>query len=34
MNFLRGVERILLADVAKTYNELKSIDDKTMKGDN
>jgi hypothetical protein len=33
MNFLLGVERILLNDVAKTYNEIKNIDDKTMKGD-
>jgi hypothetical protein len=34
MNFLLGVERVLLSDVAKVYNELKTIDDKTMKGDN
>ncbi len=34
MNFLLGVERVLLTDVAKVYNELKTIDDKTMKGDN
>ena len=33
MNFLLGVERILLDDVAKIYNEIKNIDDKTMKGD-
>jgi hypothetical protein len=32
MNFLLGVERVLLADVAKTYDELKTIDDKTIKG--
>lgn len=34
MNFLLGVERVLLTDVGKIYNELKTIDDKTMKGDN
>ena len=33
MNLLLGVERVLLADVSKTSDELKSIDDKTMKGD-
>jgi hypothetical protein len=33
MNFLLAVEQILLADVAKSYDELKNIDDKTMKGD-
>ncbi|CAF1087582.1 unnamed protein product [Rotaria sordida] len=32
MNYLLSVERVLLADVAKTYDELKTIDDKTMKG--
>jgi len=34
MNFLVGVEHVLLSDVAKVYNELKTIDDKTMTGDN
>ncbi|CAF1010977.1 unnamed protein product [Rotaria sp. Silwood1] len=32
MNYLLSVERTLLADVAKTFDELKIIDDKTMKG--
>ena len=33
MNFLLGVERALLADLVKGYNEQKAIDDKTMTGD-
>lgn len=33
MNYLLGVERALLTDVAKIYNEFKTLDDKTMKGD-
>lgn len=33
MNVLISVERALLANVARTYQEFKSIDDKTMKGD-
>jgi hypothetical protein len=33
MNFFQGVERVLLSDVAKVYNELKTIDDKTMTGE-
>jgi hypothetical protein len=33
MKYLLGVERALLTDVAKIYNEFKTLDDKTMKGD-
>jgi predicted nucleic acid-binding Zn finger protein len=33
MNFFQGVERVLLSNVAKVYNELKTIDDKTMTGE-
>ncbi|UJR22344.1 hypothetical protein I4U23_025406 [Adineta vaga] len=32
MNYLLNVERVLLNEVAKTYDELKMIDDKIMKG--
>ncbi|CAF1177283.1 unnamed protein product [Adineta steineri] len=32
MDILSGVERVLLNEVAKTYNDLKSIDNKTMEG--
>lgn len=34
MNYLLSVEHTLLADVERTYDESKTVDDKTMKGDN
>ena len=34
MNFLLGVERVLLTNLAQIHHEQKMIDDKTMTGDN